>query len=547
MRVDTTLSHMPCQKKETYRIILAHSWLHKQRLKDRKNDIDDICIKRIQYRHFMNTLNNKVRNRFKSVDHLIRTNPFSDERIKANRALVGQDEVSSRSVAHSEVVKTLASLRESGQCHHADYSNEDAYLLQSAILFTCFHKVLHDMDALITAQQKTGDTCRPVPFASDLLTELQAFGFSQTDAVRYIGLFYQLRRAYHFIAGGLLGGSPCMRTLRCTLWEQVFTRNVRLYEHYLWERMEDFSVLLLGETGTGKGAAAAAIGRSGFIPFDPRKGQFRQSFTEAFVATNLSEFAESLLESEIFGHKRGAFTGATSDRQGILARCSRYGSVFLDEIGDVPMTVQIKLLRVMQERTFQPVGGQDALRFHGRVIAATNQSIDKLRRDGRIRDDFYYRLCSDRIKIPPLRVRIAESDDELPILLQHILKRLCGERGTELVDSVRQTIEKHLPRDYAWPGNVRELEQTVRRVLLRGDCAPDSTSMETVASSGLPAAVEAGTLDARELTAEYCAHLYAKLGTYGDVARRTGLDWRTVKKHITGTDKQDHRQLTTDY
>ena len=489
----------------------------------------------------MNTLNGKTCSLFKSVDLLIRTNPFSNERLKANRALVGQDEVSSGAVAHSEVVGILAALRESGQCRHSDYSSDDAYLLQSAILFVCFHKVLHDMDALIAAQQEAGDTCCPVPFAGDLLTELQAFGFSRTDAVRYIGLFYQLRRAYHFIAGGLLGISPCMRALRCTLWDQVFTRNVRLYEHYLWERMEDFSVLLLGETGTGKGAAAAAIGRSGFIPFDPRKGQFKQSFTEAFVATNLAEFAESLLESEIFGHKRGAFTGATSDRQGILARCSRYGSVFLDEIGDVPLTVQIKLLRVMQERTFQPVGGQDALRFHGRVIAATNQSIDDLRRNGRIRDDFYYRLCSDRIEIPPLRTRIVESDEELPILLRHILKRLCGERGTELVDPVRQTIEKCLPRDYAWPGNVRELEQTVRRVLLRGDCAPDSASTDMAALTGLPAAVEAGTLNMRELTAEYCAHLYAKLGTYGDVARRIGLDWRTVKKHITGTTSQDHR------
>ena len=118
--------------------------------------------------------------------------------------------------------------------------------------------------------------------------------------------------------------------------------------------------MLLGETGTGKGTAAAAIGRSGYIPFDERQGRFAESFMRGFIALNLSQFPETLIESELFGHRKGAFTGAVEAHQGVLARCSPYGAIFLDEIGDVPVPVQIKLLQVLQERTFCPVGSHEA-------------------------------------------------------------------------------------------------------------------------------------------------------------------------------------------
>src|SRR5262249_31113445 len=146
--------------------------------------------------------------------------------------------------------------------------------------------------------------------AQKMFGELTSYGWNADGAARLVAVFFQLRRAYFFVDRGLTGRSPSMRKLRERLWNNVFTHDLRLYERYLSTRMEDFSTILLGETGSGKGTAAAAIGQSGFIPFDPHKGKFVESFTRAFVTINLSQYPENLIESELFGHKRGAFTGA---------------------------------------------------------------------------------------------------------------------------------------------------------------------------------------------------------------------------------------------
>ena len=142
-----------------------------------------------------------------------------------------------------------------------------------------------------------------MPFASDALALLGRRGFSAEDSKRFLGIFFQLRRAFHFIVQELIGESNCMKAFRRHLWDNVFTHDIRWYDRYLWNRMEDFSTLLLGETGTGTGTAAAAIGRSGFIPFDERKGRFAESFTRGFVSLNLSQYPETLIESELFGHR----------------------------------------------------------------------------------------------------------------------------------------------------------------------------------------------------------------------------------------------------
>jgi DNA-binding NtrC family response regulator len=371
-----------------------------------------------------------------------------------------------------------------------------------------------------------------VRFAGELLHLLNRRGFSGEEARRYFAILYQIRRAFFFINRSLIGRSESMKQLRRHLWNNVFTYDIRLYEQHLWNRMEDFSTMILGDTGTGKGAAAAAIGRSGYIPFDDKKGIFEESFTKSFTALNLSQFSEALIESELFGHRKGAFTGAIEAHEGIFARCSKYGAIFLDEIGDAGIPIQIKLLHILQERTFSPVGSHEKLQFRGRIIAATNKPLDQLRRSGRFRDDFFYRLCSDVITVPTLRQRIEETPAELDDLISLIVKRLMGKVPSGTVEMVHGAITSSLGSDYAWPGNVRELEQAIRRILLTGNYQGDHKNVSPDLCSRLQNGLSDGSLDADALLAGYCALLYRRLGVYEEVARKTGLDRRTVKAYI---------------
>ncbi|MFW2366772.1 MAG: sigma 54-interacting transcriptional regulator, partial [Desulforhopalus sp.] len=209
------------------------------------------------------------------------------------------------------------------------------------------------------------------------------------------------------------------------------------------------------------------------------------------------------------------------------------GAIFLDEIGEVSLPVQIKLLHILQERLFTPVGSHRPQRFEGRVIAATNQDIQGLRKKGLFRDDFYYRLCSDSIEVPPLRQRIKEDPGELRRLLERTVERILGCGSDELVTLVAENIDQFLPGDYPWPGNVRELEQCTRRVLLKRGYEGDfGGGRETDEADRLATALRQGSLTARELLGTYCKQLHKKLDSYDAVAKRLDLDWRTVKKYV---------------
>jgi transcriptional regulator with PAS, ATPase and Fis domain len=371
-----------------------------------------------------------------------------------------------------------------------------------------------------------------VGFAREAVAFLKSRGFEYDRIYHNMSLSYQIRRAYYFIRDTLIGGSPAMKEFRRKLWNNVFTHDMSLYVRYLWNRMEDFSTLLLGETGTGKGTAAMAIGRSGYIPYDEKCQCFKESFSRSFVSLNLSQFPESLMESELFGHKKGSFTGAIEDYKGVFERCSPYGSIFLDEIGEITVPVQVKLLRVLQERIFTPVGSKTESRFQGRVIAATNRSFDDVQNRKVFRDDFYYRLCSDIITVPSLRQRIQESPEELDTLLSFTVNRMVGEESPEYTDMVRDVIRKHLGSSHDWPGNVRELEQCVRRVLLNRTYTGDRKKALGDLESSLVSGIEEGSLDAQKLLAGYCRLLYQRMGTYEEVSKRMNLDRRTVKKYI---------------
>lgn len=464
------------------------------------------------------------------------SNPFGITRPELDLKITGcpayaTDELRVAAVTRS-VRAAVQRLEAEGRADLRFYSGEERTLMQSTFLFEVFHCFLSELDRLILDQIKAADVPCRVSFSRDVLSMLAGRGFTASEAHRFFAMFYQVRRAFYFIDRGLIGESPSMGQLRLDLWNSVFTHDIRWYERYLWNRMEDFSTLLLGETGAGKGTAAAAIGRSGFIPYDEKRCCFVESFTRNFIPINLSQYPETLIESELFGHRKGAFTGAIEQHRGVFSSCSPHGAIFLDEIGDVTIPVQIKLLQVLQERTFSPVGSHEKHRFNGRVIAATNKPLDELRRKGHFRDDFYYRLCSDIIVVPSLRLRLQENPRELEAMLLHVILRMTGEPSRELLDMVRGTIEKDLGPRYAWPGNVRELEQAVRRILLTRSYRGDRIAVAPDLRSRISAGVDSGSLTAQELLSAYCALLHERSGSYEEVSRRTGLDRRTVKKHV---------------
>jgi two-component system, NtrC family, response regulator HydG len=465
-------------------------------------------------------------------------NPFTRERTALIRRLAPEaplDLASDREALARVVAPKVAPFVR--QDARARLAADDRLLLEPGLLYVTYHRYVPQLDAHIERQAETAGEPLAAPFGEEAVRALAQVGLTEDRAARLFAFFFQLRRAFYFIERALAGESESMQRLREALWNNMFTHDMRGYEAALWSRMEDFSTLLLGETGTGKGAAAAAIGRSEFIPYLRHERRFATNFAESFIAINLSQFPENLIESELFGHRKGAFTGAIDHHQGIFDRCNRHGALFLDEIGEVSIPVQIKLLQVLQDRTFMPVGGREKKRFSGRVIAATNQRLDALRRESRFRDDFFYRLCSDMIEVPTLRQRIAESPAELEQLVALVVKRVTGREAPELAARVLEALERGLPRGYPWPGNVRELEQAVRRVLLTGSYTAQSAGGTLSKEAALVEKLRAGTLPADELLARYCDMLYRRLGSYAEVARVTGLDPRTSRKYaIAGLD-----------
>ena len=463
-------------------------------------------------------------------------NPFTKLRMELNREIVGMSRESSKDPDLEEVIGVITELirrlDEEGTSSIKDVAISDKQSAEYLYLFDVYHCFRFDFDDLILKQIAAGDKACAVPFAGDVVRQLMWRGFSEGEALKMLGIFYQIRRAFFFIGRNLSGESECIRYLRRSLWDNIFTHDIRWYNQTLVNRMEDFSTLLLGETGTGKGAAAAAIGSSGFIPYDTKQGKYAESFTSIFIPINLSQFPETLIESELFGHTKGAFTGAVEAHDGIFALSSPHGSIFLDEIGDVSIPIQIKLLQILQEREFTPVGSHTKQRFDGRVIAATNKPMEQLRREGAFRDDFFYRLCSDMIVVPPLRQRIAENAKELDLLLKSVLIRLTGEDNPELYKMVYAAIQKSPGRDYHWPGNVRELEQCVRRILLTKSYTGDTPHINRDLQTQIVDTIQKEGYDAQNLLADYCRLLYYRHGSYQDVARITGLDRRTVKKYV---------------
>ena len=246
---------------------------------------------------------------FAKVSRAAFTNPFSPTRIELDRQIAGAPPAISRDDLVEQVIarigERLTALHGERKANLELYAGEDRDILRIVFLFDVYHRFRKEFDTFIIRQIEAGDAPCHIPFARDNFSILTGYGFSVEESRRYFAIFYQIRRAFYFIESALIGLAPSMHNLRFQLWNNVFTSDISWYDSHLWNRMEDFSTLLFGETGTGKGAAAAAIGCSGFIPFNEKTGCFSESFTRNFISINLSQYPETLIESELFGHKKG--------------------------------------------------------------------------------------------------------------------------------------------------------------------------------------------------------------------------------------------------
>ncbi len=325
------------------------------------------------------------------------------------------------------------------------------------------------------------------------------------SAARYSQLRRKLAGTQNTQQDSLVGASAAMRKLRASL--------ERLGE-------QDVSILIQGESGTGKELVARALHERG-----PRR-------RKRFVALNCGAIPESLIDSELFGHIKGAFTGATTDRAGVFVEADG-GTLFLDEIGDMPLAVQARLLRVLQESEVRALGGSGVRKVDVRVIAASHVDLAAAVEHGRFRQDLYYRLNVVVLRVPPLRERL----DDLPLLAAHFLAKHGGASPPSLSPDALEAMTS-----YSWPGNVRELENAILHAIAlhHGDViGPESLpsaiygrSRSTAAaagSTGDDATLEPLTEAKRRASAEFEKRYLTKVmerakGSVSEAARLAGLD-----------------------
>ncbi len=494
------------------------------------------------------------------VDRLCYVNPFSVSRAMLEREALGSrfvDEPDAWGLGpghrNSNLSPLAARAREAldrarprvPTCR----SSEELGLFGSLLRYALYFELTDDMSVLTTESRAPGFEKRRVAVYRQLAARVRHYLGSDELAQRLFGgtehlfaVMFQIRRGFENIFQTIVGRSEPAQALRASVWESVFTHDMRRYERSLYRSMHDTNTLILGPSGTGKELVARAIGMSRYLPFDKRSLHFEEVVTDAFFALNVGALAPTLVESELFGHKRGSFTGAVVDRPGWFESCPEHGTVFLDEIGELDPSVQVKLLRVLQTREFQRVGELKVREFPGKVVAATNQDLREKMQSGQFREDLYYRLCSDVIETPSLQAQLAAKPDDLERLVAHVARRIVLADEVQLVvDEVCTFVRQHLGLEYSWPGNVRELEQCVRNVIVRGRYSPTAhpkrrSSLVVPTPDGVQSELARSFLAAdgsfEEQLNVYVTLSYSRTGSYAATGRALGLDRRTVKARI---------------
>jgi DNA-binding NtrC family response regulator len=457
-----------------------------------------------------------------AIASLAYENPFLPARIEAEREILGDAFVADTTI-WSRDLRQASRANVAAIAELAETLARELRGVRSPVYEDLVTYVLYERYSERLADLATRETNDRVAFYDDFVADARDFLDQPPDLAHLFACLYQVRRAFLHTFTYLIGASMRAAQLRADVWCSIFTRDLRRYRRSLFGRMNDITTLIVGPTGTGKELVARAIALSHYIPFDERTRRFAAAGPTLFAGLNLSAMSPSLVESELFGHRKGAFTGALADREGWLEACSASGTVFLDEVGDLDPAIQVKLLRVLQTRSFQRLGDTATRHFAGKIMAATNRDLAST---GEFRRDFYYRLCSDVITTPSLREQLDDNDDELRHLVLHVATTVAGpEEAETIAGDVLRVIAKRLGPGYPWSGNFRELEQCVRSVVVRGDYSPSLVAPRE------PAALD-GSMSEEELLRWYTNLVYKQTGSYQEVARRLGIDRRTVRSRI---------------
>ncbi|MEO0531552.1 MAG: sigma-54 factor interaction domain-containing protein [Planctomycetota bacterium] len=502
----------------------------------------------------MTELNNAERTELRALSDLTYCNPFEPVRIELEQTVLGNQYQPESTVSWSRTAemnradrpnvvaitelasKRVAELHERQQVG-GSLRGEDAVLYDDLVTYTLYYgHIARLANEQIADGSHAGMAWKA--FRDDRehlhapLAPAERARLTEHDHL--FACLHQVRRAFNGIFTCLIGDSAPSTRLRAAVWQSIFTHDLRRYRRVLFRQMSELSTLVVGPSGSGKELVAQAIGHAQYWPFDSKTASFPAG-EAAFTALNLSALSPTLIESELFGHRKGSFTGASGDHAGWLERCPAHGAVLLDEIGELDPTLQVKLLRVAQTRDYSRLGETKPRHYAGKLLAATNRDLAAEMRAGRFREDLYYRLCSDRLVVPSLAEQLADRPETLGGLVRFLASRVLGDADDQETESLANEVEawiaERLPPAYAWPGNIRELEQCVRSVLVRREYHP-AKSDEPERADWLQRA-ERCELTADELLDAYCQLAYRHNGGYEPAARAIGLDRRTIKARVT--------------
>jgi DNA-binding NtrC family response regulator len=516
---------------------------------------------------FLNRAERHQANAFARIGY---SNPFLPERLELERQILRERFQSGATVIHlpsdlqghavfrnfgllieqsSILVDKLRQRVLDGKCQR----EEDQHLYRETVIFHLYgkHFSIHEVPwvrrANVTERPSTiGKSWSQ--FQKDYNWYLGLPGLvlpTYFSATHCFSVFFQIDRAFSHIFEFIIGSSIPIAKLRAAVWESIFTHDMSRYIRGVHNSMKDITTLITGKSGTGKELVAQAIGNSRYQAFSMEKKAFGGADRESFKAVNISALSSTLIESELFGHCKGSFSGAVRDRIGWLEACGENGTVFLDEIGELDLSIQVKLLRVLQDRDFSRVGETETRRFAGKFVAATNRDLASEIDRRHFREDLYYRLCADMVRTPTLHEQLTDRPEDLLELTRFFARKLLVDLPGEvdlLAFEVVEWVEKQFGKNYDWPGNIRELEQCVRNVLIRKSYmpssripAPNSHASPDRSVQGVDAFVRsllAGEMTLDEVSEHYVTMIYSRLGQYDLAGKKLGLDWRTVRDKV---------------